>query len=154
MSSADPHFWISRRERGRLVAILVFFFSLTLPTHADWPHLRGPNYDGVSAERGLANAWPAQGPPRLWTRELGQGYSGFIVAEGKLYSYYEGCKTIGMFVAWSFLVGFPFAFPLTFLAVRAALKERRAWIIVVWTALAFTMFFWSAQALLLWKASA
>ena len=70
------------------------------------------------------------------------------------YSYYEGCKTIGMFVAWSFLVGFPFAFPLTFLAVRAALKERRAWIIVVWTALAFTMFFWSAQALLLWKASA
>jgi outer membrane protein assembly factor BamB len=53
---------------------------------ADWPHLRGPNYDGVATERGLADAWPTDGPPRLWQRELGQGYSGFIVAQGKLFT--------------------------------------------------------------------
>src|SRR5947209_5797221 len=45
----------------------------------DWPHLRGPNYDAVSAETGLADAWPPDGPPVLWSRDLGQGYSGFVV---------------------------------------------------------------------------
>src|SRR5438093_9753740 len=53
---------------------------------ADWPHLRNTHYDGRSDETGLADSWPAEGPPRLWSRELGQGHSGFIVAEGKLYT--------------------------------------------------------------------
>ena len=59
---------------------------LTPFVNADWPHMRGPAYDAVSAERDLADAWPSDGPPRLWTRELGQGYSGFIVADGKLFT--------------------------------------------------------------------
>jgi outer membrane protein assembly factor BamB len=48
--------------------------------------LRGPHYDGVSSETELAAVWPERGPPLLWTRELGQGYSGFIVAGGKIYT--------------------------------------------------------------------
>ena len=48
--------------------------------------MRGPTCDGVFSETGLAASWPAQGPPLLWTRELGQGYSGFIVAEGKVFT--------------------------------------------------------------------
>jgi outer membrane protein assembly factor BamB len=32
----------------------------------DWPQWRGPNRDGVSAERGLLKAWPAGGPPLAW----------------------------------------------------------------------------------------
>src|SRR5262245_33802171 len=52
----------------------------------DWPHLRGPLYDAVSAETGLADSWPAEGPPQLWSSDLGQGYSGFIVAGGKVYT--------------------------------------------------------------------
>ena len=70
-------------RRGLAVGIIACFVGAV---HADWPHLRGPNYDGVAVERGLAGAWPAEGPPRLWQRELGQGYSGFIVAEGKLFT--------------------------------------------------------------------
>jgi hypothetical protein len=54
---------------------------------ANWPHLRGSRYDGVCAETGLAAAWSTGGPPRLWSRELGQGYSGFILADGKLYTH-------------------------------------------------------------------
>ncbi len=53
---------------------------------ADWPHLRGPNQDGVSTEKNLADTWPEAGPPRLWQRDLGQGHSGFIVADGRLYT--------------------------------------------------------------------
>ncbi len=33
-----------------------------------------------------ADAWPADGPPRLWTIDLGQGYSGFVVGAGRLFT--------------------------------------------------------------------
>src|SRR5947209_6939510 len=61
----------------------------TLPLEAsafDWPHLRGAHYDAVSTETDLADTWPAEGPPVLWTHELGQGYSGFAVVGGKLFT--------------------------------------------------------------------
>src|SRR6185369_7976982 len=46
--------------------------------------------------------------------------SGLVIAGflATLYLYYEACRSVGMFVAWSFLIGFPFAFPFTALAVR------------------------------------
>ena len=44
-----------------------------------WPHRRGPSHDAVSPETGLANFWPPEGPPVLWQRPLGRGYSGFSV---------------------------------------------------------------------------
>ncbi|MBI3409509.1 MAG: PQQ-binding-like beta-propeller repeat protein [Planctomycetes bacterium] len=68
------------------------------------------------------------------------------------YAYFELCKFIGMFIAWTFLIGFLPASPFTFLAVRAADKQKRLFAIA-WTLVAVTAFFWSAQALLLWKQS-
>src|SRR5262245_48371574 len=56
----------------------------TAPT--DWPHLRGPRYDMVSAETGLADTWPSEGPPVLWTRELGPGYSDIVVVGDQAYT--------------------------------------------------------------------
>ena len=53
---------------------------------ADWPHLRGPTYDGVSSETGLAGAWPPDGPPVLWQIDLGQGFSGFAVVGERVYT--------------------------------------------------------------------
>ena len=44
----------------------------------DWPTIRGAAFDGHSPEKELADHWPAEGPPVLWTCELGQGYSAFI----------------------------------------------------------------------------
>jgi hypothetical protein len=68
------------------------------------------------------------------------------------YGYFEACKFVGMFIAWSFLVGFPLALPFTWLAARATLNGQRTWIVAFWTLLAFSALFWSAQGLLLWKA--
>lgn len=51
-----------------------------------WPHLRGPNYDSKSEETGLADTWPETGPPLLWFREIGRGYSGFAAAGGRVYT--------------------------------------------------------------------
>lgn len=59
---------------------------IVAPAEAGWPHLRGPHYSGVSDERDLADAWPAQGPPVLWSRDLGQGYSSFSASGQRVFT--------------------------------------------------------------------
>jgi len=60
------------------------------PAGSDWPHLRGPSYNGVSVETGLADTWALTesrvGLPLLWLTDLGQGYSGIIAVGSKLYT--------------------------------------------------------------------
>jgi outer membrane protein assembly factor BamB len=41
----------------------------------DWPRFLGPRGDGTSTETGLAETWPANGPPKLWSKAVGAGYS-------------------------------------------------------------------------------
>jgi outer membrane protein assembly factor BamB len=83
---------IDRRKHGAFTASMRLLLTVGVASflcrsvRADWPHLRGANYDAVSSEIGLADSWPETGSPQLWSRELGQGHSGFIVAEGKLYT--------------------------------------------------------------------
>ena len=55
----------------------------------DWPHFRGPNYDGVSDETGLLDAWPASGPEQVWRIKLGEGYSAVSVVAGSLYTMFS-----------------------------------------------------------------
>ena len=62
----------------------------------DWPNIRGLRYDGTSAETGLAESWPKQGPPVLWTRELGQGYSAFVAWDNRIATQYQTLR--GQFV--------------------------------------------------------
>ncbi len=84
-----------------LIAVfsLVDFRSLSLPASASpprsaepaisgpgWPQLRGPGYDARSGETELADSWPTEGPPVLWTRKIGAGYSGLIVKGGCAYT--------------------------------------------------------------------
>ena len=46
---------------------------------AQWPQRGGPGQDFVSKASGLAKTWPESGPRQLWTRDLGDGYSGVLV---------------------------------------------------------------------------
>src|SRR5207249_2323239 len=50
----------------------------------DWPQFLGPSGNGVYASGDLAGAWPKEGPKKVWEKEVGQGFSGPIVAAGKL----------------------------------------------------------------------
>jgi hypothetical protein len=51
-----------------------------------WPHWRGLHYDARSADVDLADSWPAEGPPVLWSREIGQGYSSVIAVGNCVYT--------------------------------------------------------------------
>jgi len=37
----------------------------------------------------LVKEWPPEGPPVLWRRSLGQGYSGFVIASGRFYTQFQ-----------------------------------------------------------------
>ncbi|MDE2976845.1 MAG: PQQ-binding-like beta-propeller repeat protein, partial [Acidobacteriota bacterium] len=68
----------------------LFLLALSVPpppaTADDWPQWRGPGRDGVSTETGLADPWPAGGPPLLWRIDgLGEGYGTVAVVEGSIY---------------------------------------------------------------------
>jgi len=58
---------------------------LTATSHAgDWPQFLGPARNGVYAGGELAEAWPKDGPPIVWQKQVGQGFSGPVVAARKL----------------------------------------------------------------------
>ncbi len=41
----------------------------------DWPWFLGPRHDGTSSETGLLDEWPEGGPPLVWEKDVGTGYS-------------------------------------------------------------------------------
>ena len=51
---------------------------------AEWPQFLGPSRNGISAETGLLDAWPAAGPREVWRVKGGVGMSGLAVSGGKL----------------------------------------------------------------------
>jgi outer membrane protein assembly factor BamB len=62
-----------------------FFVLFACPVFGgDWPQFLGPNRDGTSAETGLAPTWPAKGPPVVWRKSIGEGFSGPVVAGTRL----------------------------------------------------------------------
>lgn len=53
---------------------------------ADWPQWRGPKRDGISTETGWVAKWPESGPKVLWKAKVGEGFSGFAVVGGRVYT--------------------------------------------------------------------
>jgi len=51
---------------------------------SDWPQFLGPTRNGVYTGADLAESWPSKGPPVIWQRAVGHGFSGPAVADGKL----------------------------------------------------------------------
>ncbi len=64
--------------------LLALFLVPTLALAGDWPQFLGPTRDGVSTETGLRWTWDDQGPPLLWAKPVGAGYSGPVSAGERL----------------------------------------------------------------------
>jgi outer membrane protein assembly factor BamB len=59
-------------------------------SQAQWPQFGGPDRNFMAPRtQGLATDWPTGGPKKLWTRVLGDAYSGISVDDGKLYTMYH-----------------------------------------------------------------
>lgn len=51
----------------------------------DWPKFHGPRGDNICAEPGLATQWPAGGPKKLWSVEVGLGHSSPVAVGNRIY---------------------------------------------------------------------
>src|ERR1043166_2286103 len=51
----------------------------------DWPQWMGPNRDAVWRETGIIEKFPSRCPPVLWRTNIGAGYAGPCVANGRVY---------------------------------------------------------------------
>lgn len=54
-----------------------------------WTQWGGPHQDFRAPSASLAKSWPEGGPEKLWSRELGEGYSAILVEDGRLYTMYR-----------------------------------------------------------------
>jgi len=64
---------------------------------ADWPCWRGPDRNGISAEKGWQRQWPAGGPKQLWKASVGTGFSSFSVSGGRVYTMGNSADTDRVF---------------------------------------------------------
>ena len=52
-----------------------------------WPCFHGPKRDNLSAETGLMDAWPDEGPRLLWTNsDIGHGYSTVAIVRDRIFT--------------------------------------------------------------------
>ncbi len=59
------------------------------PAPSSWTQWGGPSRNFHSSSTGLADSWPAEGPPVIWTRPLGTGHSAIVVDDGRLFTMYR-----------------------------------------------------------------
>jgi outer membrane protein assembly factor BamB len=67
-------------------AVLLLAFETSALIADDWPHWRGPDWTGVSREKGWSTAWPSDGPRQLWKASVGIGFSSVALAAGRLFT--------------------------------------------------------------------
>ncbi|MCC7421763.1 MAG: PQQ-like beta-propeller repeat protein [Planctomycetaceae bacterium] len=65
--------------RTFLLATLSLTTWMTSGQAGDWPQILGPNRNGSAVQDSLADQWPQAGPPSLWNRDVGSGFSGVAV---------------------------------------------------------------------------
>ena len=83
---------LSNQRRADTVVALVLYFALTVcPTVAqvqgeEWPAWRGPRGDGTWKGPPLPSEWSKDGLPIIWRQPIGGGYSGVVVADGRVFT--------------------------------------------------------------------
>lgn len=66
---------------GTVIAIFASLF-LGQGECGEWPQILGPHRNGIADEERLADEWPASGPKKLWSADIGSGFAGVAVTEG------------------------------------------------------------------------
>jgi len=56
------------------------------PLPGSWPQFRGPNRDGISSNTpNLSRDWKTAPPRELWSLDVGEGYAGVALRDGRVY---------------------------------------------------------------------
>jgi len=67
------------------IPIIIVLVCIVNINAQDWPQYLGPYRNSTSDQKGILRSWPESGPEVLWTVDVGIGYGGPVVKEGKVY---------------------------------------------------------------------
>jgi len=68
------------------LCILLFFIPLSFMVKAqDWPQFLGTGRNSTSTQKNFLREWPETGPEVLWNVNVGPGYGGPVIKDGKVY---------------------------------------------------------------------
>ena len=67
------------------IAIAALMVVSSLCGAQDWPQYQGPFRNGHSPETGLLRSWPEEGLTPLWSADVGIGYGGPVIKDGRVY---------------------------------------------------------------------
>lgn len=77
---------VSVMKRCKLIITAIVLIACSAGLYAqDWPQLLGPERNGISAQKGILKSWPQTGPEVLWTVNIGIGFGGPVIKDGKVY---------------------------------------------------------------------
>jgi hypothetical protein len=68
-----------------IIAAVINLLVMSQSRSEDWPQWRGVNRDGVWREYGVVEAVPRGGLIFRWRAKIGRGYSGPVVANGRVF---------------------------------------------------------------------
>ncbi len=83
---------------GLLAAVFAVLLASVSPAEersSSWPQWGGPNRDFKVESPALADSWPPEGPPKIWSRSLGDGYSAIVADRDTLYTMYHRSASDG-----------------------------------------------------------
>lgn len=78
--------WVIRCARATAICLAVFGSDAAL---GQWKQFGGPDQAFKADSKGLAAKWPAEGPRKIWQRDLGEGYSSILAHAGQLFTMYR-----------------------------------------------------------------
>ncbi len=71
---------------GRIEGRLITSNGVPSRVAGEWPRFRGTNLDNISLDpTPLARSWGANGPKVLWNIEVGEGFAGAAISNGRVY---------------------------------------------------------------------
>jgi outer membrane protein assembly factor BamB len=73
-------------KQGKIyITMVVLLVTIANVFAQEWPQYLGPGRNGISAQKGILRTWPEKGPEVLWTVNVGIGFGGPVVKDGKVY---------------------------------------------------------------------
>lgn len=73
------------KRRKIFILAAIIFACVSTAMAQDWPQFLGPQGNSTSPQRNLLRTWPADGPEVLWSAEVGIGFGGPVIKDGKAY---------------------------------------------------------------------
>jgi len=78
------------RKLATALAAIGMVSTSSAQAESDWSQWGGPRRDFTTTASGLSGQWPEDGPRKLWSREIGDGFSTIVTNGTTLYTMMRG----------------------------------------------------------------